>query len=307
MKIVASSVVVLVGLILSFTPVAATGDVCDRWSLHGFQVGMPAHEALEVDLEGDPRAGVVKVKRNSRRIAFKYRDGGGGKVWFGPDGTVARMRSSRSDAWDGPVPPPSSIVSYGEQARLLWVDARCDVGITMTQYRTDVITSRAFLARPKNRYDLAVGSVEAAYRYGHRIGLYIDPPPGTLDQSRYVRMYCGWPTLGGLQVAFCTLGDLVEAQRRAYWDWINYLESLKNYPRYGSRAELNQALSGDRPAPRAPSGAVMHTSGGNSGRPSGGENTSSTAGRHTPPSGGGSSSGSNTGAAPSKTNSLKRR
>ncbi|MDX1387867.1 MAG: hypothetical protein R3344_01675 [Acidobacteriota bacterium] len=282
MKLAASGLIIVICLSLHFTPVSASGGWCERWSLHGYHIGMTADEALEVDLEGNRRAGVVKVKRNDSRIAFKYEGGGGGKVWFGPDGKVSGMRSSRSDAWDRPVPPPSSIVSYGEQARLVWLDKSCDVGIAMTRYRTDVTTSTAFLARPKNRYDLSVGSVEAAYLYG---GM---PALGTFDQRSYLVRYCGWPFFG------CTLGDVLEAQRRAYWDWINHVECLKIDPRDGSRAELDDALGNGSPAARAPSGTVRYPSGGYGGGASGGGSSASNG-----------SAGSSAGR--SETRSLKRR
>ena len=288
MKLGASNLIAGACLILSATSVAAAGDFCDRWSLHGFTIGMPADEALEVDLEGNPRANVAKVKRHSGRIAFKYRGGGGGAVWFGPDGTVARLRTSRSDGWDRPILPPSAIVSYSEQARLLWLDKRCDVGIAMTRFRTEVTTSSAFLARPKNRYDLSVGSLEAASRFGALTAGVSSPGGGPYESYPYCSWYFGglWPRMG----------DPIEACRRLYWDWINYLESVSDYPRYESAAELHEALGACLTC--APSGKAGHASGGGGSAGSGGPRSTV---------GGGASSGAGTDSRGSRSGPFKRR
>jgi len=171
-------------------------------------------EALEVEIETNPRANVASVERSGRRITFLYADGGGGQVLFDSDDRVRAIKSSRTAPWDRVVPPPKTALALGEEPRLFWLDDTCDVGAASTHRGTKVTTATAFRKKWRNRFYL-----NEVFPTASSYDLRMAP-------CRDNELLC---------VAWCydrwgPVGDCIEAARRRENEWQRYLRSLIMQP-----------------------------------------------------------------------------
>jgi hypothetical protein len=201
---------------LRFAVAPGSDDVCGAWSLHGYRIGMIKEDALEVQIEENPRADVVAVKRGGRQITFRYADGGRGRVLFDSEDRVRAIESSRTAPWDRVVPPPKTAMAFGKPPRLFWLDDSCDVGAVATnRWGMRVTSATAFRKKWRDRFDLNM-TFPTASSYG-----------------------LGWVdcALGGDILCACwcydrwgPVGDCAQFARYMEARWRHYLSNLRTQP-----------------------------------------------------------------------------